>query len=136
MITGAEDTVQDTALAVLGRLLEPDEVLLSTGRVARVRRTTALHDTRCDQLVVGAGYDKGGIDGPTHARFRVLLAVSSLDGKPVEWPAGRRQEMDAFLDRFTSGDADRICHKYAVMHGYAPEQASSTPVSGKEGGAS
>ena len=99
MITGAEDTVQDTALAVLGRLLEPDEVLLSTGRVARVRRTTALHDTRCDQLVVGAGYDKGGIDGPTHARFRVLLAVSSLDGKPVEWPAGRRQEMDAFLDR-------------------------------------
>ncbi len=134
MIVGAEDTVQDTALAVLGRELEHDEVLLSTGKVARVRRTSALHDTRCDQLVVGAGYDKGGIDGPTHTRFRVLLAVATIDGHPVEWPRGTRQDMDNFLARFTSGDADRITNTYCVLHGYAPP--ATTPVSGKEGGAS
>jgi len=136
MIAGAEDTVQDTALAVLGRLLEPNEVLLSTGKVARLRRTSALHDTRCDQLVVRGGYDAGGVDGPTHARFRVLLAVATIDGKPVEWPRGQRPDMDIFLARFTSGDAERISHKYCVMHGYTPEQASSAAASGQQGGAS
>ncbi len=136
MIVGAEDTVQDTALAVLGRLLESDEVLLSTGKVARLRRTSALHDTRCDQLVARAGYDAGGIDGPTHARFRVLLALATIDGKPVEWPRGQRQDMDIFLARFTSGDAERISHKYCVMHGYKPEQASPRAASGQEGGTS
>ncbi len=134
MIAGAEDTLQDTALAVLGRLLEPDEVLLSTGKVARLRRTSALHDTRCDQLVVGAGYDAGGIDGPTHARFRVLLALATIDGKPVQSPSGQRQAMDNFLARFTSGDADRLTNTYCRLHGYAPP--ASTPVSGKEGGTS
>ncbi len=120
MIVGAEDTVQDTALAVLGRLLEPDEVLLSTGKVARVRRTSALHDTRCDQLVVRAGYDAHGIDGPTHARFRYLLAVATIDGKPVDWPRGQRQDMDIFLAKFSSGDSERIAYKYALMHGFTP----------------
>ncbi len=62
MIVGAEDTVQDTALAVVGRLLEPDEVLLSTGKVARVRRTNALHDVRVDQLVTQAGYTPTGVE--------------------------------------------------------------------------
>ncbi len=131
MIAGAEDTVQDTALAVLGRLLESGEVLLSTGKVARVKRTNALHDVRVDQLVTQAGYHAHGVDAVTAMRFRALLAVATLDGKPVDWPRGQRQAMDSWVSRFTSGDADRVANAYCVVHGYVPPAA--TPVSGKEG---
>ncbi len=134
MIVGAVDTLQDQAQAALGRALEPDEVYLSTGRVARVKKTNALHDVRCDQLVVRAGYDAGGIDGPTHARFRTLLAVATIDGKPVDWPSGERQAMDSWVSRFTSGDADRIAHAYCVIHGYTPGPVpSAAAASGQDG---
>ncbi len=83
MIAGAEDTVQDTALAVLGQLLEQGEVLLSTGKVARVKKTNALHDVRVDQLLTQAGYNAHGVDGVTAARFRALLALATIDGKPA-----------------------------------------------------
>ncbi len=137
MIVGAVDTLQDQAHAALGRALEPDEVYLSTGKVARVKKTNALHDVRVDQLVTQAGYNAHGVDAVTAVRFRALLAVVSLDGKPVDWPRGQRQEMDSWISRFTSGDADRIAYKYAVMHGYKLEQASSAAVvSGKDGGPS
>lgn len=136
MIVGAEDTVQDTALAVLGRLLEHDEVLLSMGRVARVKKTNALHDVRVDQLVTQAGYNAHGVDAVTGARFRALLAVSSLDGKPVEWPRGQRQAMDSWVSRFTSGDAERIVYTYCVLHGFAPPATSAAAASGQDGGAS
>ncbi len=130
MIAGAVDTVQDTALAVLGRLLEPDEVLLSTGKVARVKKTNALHDVRVDQLVTQAGYNAHGVDAVTAMRFRALLAVATLDGKPVVWPRGQRAAMDAWISRFTSGDADRICGKYALLHGYKTELVSPAATSG------
>ncbi len=136
MITGAVDTLQDQAQAALGRALEQGEVFLSTGQVARVHRTNALHDVRVDQLVTQAGYHVHGVDAVTAMRFRTVLAVSTLDGKPVEWPKGQRQAMDNFMARFTSGDAERISQKYALLHGYKPEQAVPAEPSGREGGAS
>ncbi len=134
MIVGADDTVQDTALAVLGRALEQGEVLLSTGKVARVHRTNALHDVRVDQLLTQAGYHAHGVDAVTGAHFRALLAVATLDGKPVVWPRGQRAAMDAWISRFTSGDADRITGAYCILQGFAPAPAT-TPASGKEGAA-
>jgi len=136
MIAGAVDTLQDQAPAALGRALEQGEVYLSTGKVARVKKTNALHDVRVDQLVTQAGYNTHGVDAVTAVRFRALLAVVTLDGKPVEWPRGSRHAMDSWISRFTSGDAERICEKYAVLHGYKPEQASPAAPSGREGGAS
>ncbi len=130
MMAGAVDTLQEQAHAALGRALEADEVFLSTGKVARVKKTNALHDVRVDQLVTQAGYNAHGVDAVTAMRFRALLAVVTLDGKPVVWPRGQRAAMDAWISRFTSGDADRICGKYAVLHGYAPEQVSPAAASG------
>jgi len=134
MIVGAVDTLQDQAHAALGRALEQGEVFLSTGQVARVRRTNALHDVRVDQLVTQAGYNVHGVDGATSARFRALLAVATIDGKPVEWPRGQRQAMDAWISKFTSGDAERITGVYCLLQGFAP--APATPPSGQDGGAS
>ncbi len=59
------------------RTLAADEVRLSGGRIARVRRTNALHDHRSDMLVVAAGFDKGGVPG-TEPRT-VLEAVPIAD---------------------------------------------------------
>jgi len=130
MIAGATDTLQDQAQVALGRALEQGEVYLSTGQVARVKKTNALHDVRVDQLVTQAGYNAHGVDAVTAMRFRALLAVATIDGKPVEWPRGQRQAMDAWISRFTSGDADRIAEKYALLHGYKPEQVSPAATSG------
>jgi len=134
MIVGAVDTLQDQAHVALGRALEQGEVYLSTGGVTRVKKTNALHDVRVDQLVTQAGYNNHGVDAVTGARFRALLAVATIDGKPVVWPRGQRQAMDSWISRFTSGDAERIIRAYCVLHGFAPP--ATTPVSGKEGGTS
>ncbi len=134
MIVGAVDTLQDQAHVALGRALEADEVFLSTGKVARVKKTNALHDVRVDQLVTQAGYNAHGVDAVTGARFRAMLAVATIDGKPVEWPRGQRQAMDAWVSRFTSGDAERLTNTYCRLHGYAPP--ARTPASGKDGGPS
>ncbi len=95
------------------RALAADEVRLSGGRIARVRRTNSLHDHRSDMLVVAAGFDKGGVpNAAVHTRFRALLAVATIDGRPLRWPRGRKADMEVFLERFDSGD----CEVVAIMY--------------------
>ena len=96
--------------------LAADEIRLSTGVIARISRTNALHYHRADMLVQRAGFDKHGFSLVLHVRFRALLAVSHLDGVRMPWPRAKQRDMEEFLARFSSGDADLICQRYIALN--------------------
>lgn len=113
------------------RVLAADEVRLSGDRIAKVRRTNALHDHRCDMLVVAAGFDKGGVpNAAVHTRFRALLAVATIDGRPLRWPRGRKADMEAFLERFDSGDCERLAAAYEALNDSLTPRATTTTGAG------
>jgi len=122
------DDESNTPRVDQARVLADDEVRLSGGRIAKVRRTNALHDHRCDMLVVAAGFDRGGvINIPVHTRFRALLAVATIDRRPLRWPRGRKVDMEAFLERFDSGDCERLAAAYEALNdSLTPQTATAT----------
>lgn len=96
--------------------LAADELRLSTGAIAKISRTNALHDHRVDQLLHQAGFDKHGFSLVTHVRFRALLAISHLDGVRMLWPRAKARQLEAFLARFSSGDFDIVCQRYVSLN--------------------
>ncbi len=96
-----------------------DEVMLSDGRVVRVRAADPAADRRADLFALQARLYRGGhihpMDGTT---IRVVLAISEIDGQTVPFPPCQptREGVTAYLRRFTRADLEALATAYSDVN--------------------
>lgn len=90
---------------------------LSDGRVARLRGHDRATDIRVDALLSRVGIiTPHSADMMEVARYRALLSIRAIDGRPLSWPAANRPALQAFAAGFADEDQFALARAYKALN--------------------
>ncbi len=94
-------------------------VLLSDGRLARVRDADPAADRGIDLLMLQCRFLRGGQLNPlVGTRARVVLSIVEIDGLAGAWPpcVATHAALTAYFNRFTAEDLEALAVVYSAAN--------------------